>query len=71
MTDYSPFDSRVEAIHATVDELVSDFLYYGRKEDEILPQGQIEEAIAAGEITVDDIVARFAQKVREGLGGGS
>lgn len=44
-------------------DLAADFMYYDRKEDEDLPRGAIEEAIAAGEITVDEIVAEFRRHV--------
>lgn len=43
----------------TVDDLVGDFLYYGRKEDEDLPRGEIERLIGKGSLTVDEIVERF------------
>lgn len=55
--------TRRELILGTVDDLVGQFMYYDRKEDEQLPRGQIEEAIAAGEVSVDEIVAAF----RKGL----
>lgn len=38
---------------------MAGFLYYGRKEDEDLPRGAIEAAIAAGEITIAEIVQVF------------
>lgn len=44
-----------------VDDLVADFLYYDRKEDEDLPPGAIEQAMADNEIHPAVIVARFAQ----------
>ncbi len=62
-----PFESRREVILATVDDLVSEFLYYGRKEDQTLPRGAIEEAVAAGEISVDEIAAAFSAGLRETL----
>lgn len=34
-------------LQATVKDLVSDFLYYDRKEDQTLPVGRIEELIKA------------------------
>lgn len=48
-----------EIILATASDLVSNFMYYDRKEDEDLPRGAIEAAISSGEITVDDIVSVF------------
>lgn len=56
-------------IITAVEDLVADFVYYDRKEDEDLPRGSIQGAIDAGEISVDEIVARFAASLREGLGG--
>lgn len=58
---------RTQHIANTVSDLVSNFLYYNRKEDEELPLGEIEAAIAVGEITVEEIVAQFERELREGL----
>lgn len=52
-----------ETILSTVKDLASVFIYYDRKEDEELPKGAIEQAIADGEITIEEIVNEF----REGL----
>lgn len=51
--------SRRTNILLTVQDLVTDFTYYDRKEDSTLRPGQIEEAVMAGEITCDEIVAEF------------
>ena len=59
--------TRRELILDTVDDLVSELLFYGRKEDEDLPSGAIEEAIEAGEISEAEIADHFALKLREGL----
>lgn len=56
---------RKELILTTVDDLVADFLYYDRKEDEELPRNSIEEAIANKEITVREIIQRFEQELRK------
>lgn len=61
--------NRRSDIITAVENLVADFVYYDRKEDEDLPRGSIQGAIDAGEISVDEIVARFAASLREGLGG--
>ena len=60
--------TRAEHIRGTISDLVSCFLYYDRKEDEDLPRGAIEEAIANGEITVDGILREFKQELIKGLG---
>jgi hypothetical protein len=58
---------RRQTIQYTIEGLIADFLYYGRKEDEDLPRGEIEAAVKAGEITVEEMVDLFAKKLREGL----
>lgn len=54
-------------IFANVTDLVSNFLYYDRKEDEDLPCEAIENAIKNGDITVEEIVAKFEKELRENL----
>ncbi|MEE9214845.1 MAG: hypothetical protein V3U54_08645 [Thermodesulfobacteriota bacterium] len=53
-------------IQNTIDDLVGNFLYYGRKEDVELPQGEIEKQLKNGKLTVDAIVGRFKQQLIEG-----
>jgi len=48
-----------EIILDTITDLVSNFLYYDRKEDEELPRGFIESAIESGSVTVDELVSKF------------
>lgn len=48
-----------EKIFDVVTDLVCNFLFYGRKEDEVLPCGAIEGAIREGVILVDEIVEKF------------
>ena len=55
--------TRREVIFGTVEDLVGELLYYGRKEDEDLPRGAIEEAIEKKEITVDEIKALFCSSL--------
>jgi hypothetical protein len=61
-------DVRRQNIFNAVSALVSDFLYYDRKEDSQLGQGQIEAAIEEGEITVGEIVKCFREGIVSGLG---
>jgi len=58
---------RKETIQNVIADMVSDFLYYDRKEDEDLPRGSIEEAIEAGEITLREIVETFTNELSRGL----
>jgi hypothetical protein len=56
-----------ELIFGTLEDLVSNFLYYDRKEDEDLPKGAIEKAIKDGEITVAEIVAEFEKHIIDSI----
>ncbi len=59
--------TRRERIEAEIEDLVSRFLYYDRKEDQNLPRGEIQAAIEAGEIYETDIVNAFEVALGEGL----
>lgn len=54
---------RAQYIMDTVDDMLTDLLYYDRKGDERLPVGAIEEAIEQGEITIDQIVDHVRTKL--------
>lgn len=56
-----------ESIQNTVIDLVSNFLYYDRKEDEELGVGDIDKAVSDGVISVDEICSLFKEKLVEGL----
>lgn len=56
-----------EYVNDVVSDLISDFLYYDRKEDDTLPRGHIENMIKNGELTVDEIIGMFAEHLRKGL----
>lgn len=56
-----------EQILGTISDDIADFLYYDRKEDELLPRGAIDEAVAMGVITVDEIVEHFRNELVKGL----
>ena len=57
----------IENIENTIEDLVSDFLYYDRKEDEDLPVGVIQKAIKDGLITKEQIIKKFAESLTEVL----
>ena len=59
--------TRREIIIDVLDDVVSDFLYYDRKESESLPMGEIEAAIMTGEIHASEIVAHFDICLYNGL----
>lgn len=47
-----------------VDDLVTDFLYYDRKDDDEIGVEELDSAIKSGIITVEEIIAHFAKKLR-------
>lgn len=57
--------TRRETILGVVADLVGELMYYGRKECEALPYGAIESAVAAGEISVDEMITHFAAELRK------
>ncbi len=58
---------RREFIEAKVTDLVGELLYYGRKGDEDLPVGDIEEALKNGEVTEEEILSWFAKSLAKEL----
>jgi hypothetical protein len=48
-----------QVILDTISDLCSDFLYYDRKEDKELSSKQLIEAVKAGDISIDEMVAEF------------
>ena len=52
-----------ELILETVSDLVGDFLFYDRKEDEYLGVGEIQKAVERGDITKDEIVDEFRKQL--------
>lgn len=56
-----------ETILGYIDDMVTDFLYYDRKEDEDLGVGDIENAVANGEISVDEMVDKFRESLEQAL----
>lgn len=58
---------RRDVILNTVSDLVADLVFYDRKEDEELGPDEINVAVDAGEITIDDMVSRFRDELTKGL----
>jgi hypothetical protein len=57
----------INRLDGTIYDTVSNFLYYDRKADEELPLYEIQAAIAAGTVTVEEIVDCFARNLRKQL----
>jgi len=54
-------------IFDNVSDLIIDFLYYDRKEDEDLRRGDIEKAIESKKITIKEIVDEFEKELRSAI----
>lgn len=46
-----------------VSDMMSDFLYYDRKEDSSCPVGAIENAILSGVISIDEILETIKEEL--------
>mgnify|MGYP000846215312 FL=1 len=57
--------TRRQHILDAVTDMVADFMYYDRKEDEDLPLESIEEAVELGEISVQEIIDAFASDLKQ------
>lgn len=54
-TEYAK-QRRKEHLHAVLEDMAGcDLFYYDRKEDDILPRGAIEEMVANGETSIQEI----------------
>ena len=53
-----------EEIKNTVEDLVTGFVYYDRKEDEDLSVEDLNKSIDTGETTVKEIVSVFKQALK-------
>jgi hypothetical protein len=62
-------DDIKSSILDTVDDSVSNLLYYDRKDDEELPRGAINDAVRDRVVTVEEMVAQFEVSLRQGLDG--
>lgn len=56
-------ESTLEKIDAVIGDLIMDFLYYGRQNDDYLPKGEIEKAIESGEIAPLQIANIFKTRI--------
>ena len=56
-----------EIIENTIDDLISNFLYFDRIKDEDLPVGAIQKAVKEGEITKEQIIKKFSEILNSSL----
>ena len=52
-----------KVIFDVIEDAVSDFFYYNRKEDEELSVGDLSDALETGTITIDEIVMAFKDSI--------
>lgn len=50
-----------------ISDMVSDFLYYNRKEDDILERGMIEDMVKRGDLTIEQMVSEFEKLLRKAI----
>lgn len=65
--EYNKYTNGKTDIDAHISDLVSKFLYYDRKEDEDLVLGEIENMVADGVITIDDMVESFRMYLKDSI----
>jgi hypothetical protein len=56
-----------ELILNSITDLVSNFLYYDRKEDEELKIGDIENCIKNNELTIEEMVKKFKFELEKNI----
>ena len=56
-----------DCIIGAVKDLCINFLYYDRKGDEVLTRKRLQEAVARGEVTVEELGELFKKEVAKGL----
>jgi len=69
-TDEKSYDLECEpqrTIKNIVTDMVADFLYYNRREDEDTPKGRIEELIHGGQLSIDQIVGWFRKELEKNV----
>lgn len=59
--------TRKQIIKDTISDMVTDLLYYDRKEDSCLGMDDIDEAVQSGEISIEEIVHEFEHHLRSGV----
>ena len=59
--------SKKQLILDTLSDMLQDFLYYDRRDDSELLRGDIEEAVADGDITIEDMVKHFEKELKENI----
>lgn len=56
-----------EKVAGAIEVAVADLLYYNRKNDEELRQGDIEDWIESGEVTLTEITEMFMLEIQDAV----
>lgn len=56
-----------ELLKNKISDLLSNFFYYDRKEDDQLPVGEIQAWVTSGEITKEEIIEMFTNEINNCL----
>ena len=64
-TNKTESEELIEYLKETVSDMVSDLMYYDRKEDQILTRDNIEDVIL--EYGVDNLVEHFRQEIENSI----
>ncbi|RDJ35118.1 MAG: hypothetical protein DWQ19_09800 [Crenarchaeota archaeon] len=58
--------SKKEYALNVVEDLVANYLFYDRKEDEDLSRDDMEQLKSSGELTIQEVVDRFKEALEKG-----
>ena len=67
--DRAEMERKLDIVQGTIEDAVSDLLYYDRKEDEDLGRGEIEALIYGGHLSVDQVVEWFRKGLEQHIQG--
>lgn len=56
-----------ETVFAVIDDMIADLLIHDRRNDEDLPEGEVERLIQNNDLSIDDMVERFRESLEEHL----
>lgn len=56
-----------QILEDTICDVVRDFVYYGREEDEDLPSGSIQRMVGCGDTSIEEITGVFKRELEKGL----
>lgn len=59
----TPEDKAYHVMERLIPDLSGELLYYGRKEDDEMPLGEIEALVEAGHLDPEAMVARFRKEL--------